>query len=186
MIIWGTSPCRMLQIHSLHQVATGTPCHVPLQRREIFVTIVDGFGTNFMVPSDWDWAPKCVCGPNFMSNLIGESPIFRLLETSRAQIPPWRTMCQIGTMSASFFSFFSAKSFWVVRPRKAHFSQELYTWHGAYLGRTRYLISQASYCFNVRFWPGYVWSASFSFFFLLKCTVRGPRMVEIHTGKSHI
>jgi len=28
-----------------------------------------------MVPSDWDLAPKCVCGPNFISYLIGESPI---------------------------------------------------------------------------------------------------------------
>jgi len=28
-----------------------------------------------MVPSDCDLAPKCVCGPNFISYLIGESPI---------------------------------------------------------------------------------------------------------------
>jgi len=28
-----------------------------------------------MVPSDWDLAPKSVCGPNFISYLIGESPI---------------------------------------------------------------------------------------------------------------
>jgi len=27
-----------------------------------------------MVPSDWDLAPKCICGPNFISYLIGESP----------------------------------------------------------------------------------------------------------------
>jgi len=29
-----------------------------------------------MVPLDWDSAPRCVCGPNFMSDLIGESTIF--------------------------------------------------------------------------------------------------------------
>jgi len=29
-----------------------------------------------MVPSDWDSAPRCVCGPNFISDFIGESPIF--------------------------------------------------------------------------------------------------------------
>ena len=28
-----------------------------------------------MVPSDWDLAPKCVCGPNLISYLVGESPI---------------------------------------------------------------------------------------------------------------
>jgi len=26
-----------------------------------------------MVPPDWDLAPKCVCGPNFTSYLIGDS-----------------------------------------------------------------------------------------------------------------
>ena len=35
-----------------------------------------GFGINCMVPSDWDWAPNCVCGPKFRSYSIGESPIF--------------------------------------------------------------------------------------------------------------
>jgi len=29
-----------------------------------------------MVPSDWDSAPMCICGPNFISDLIGESPFF--------------------------------------------------------------------------------------------------------------
>jgi len=28
-----------------------------------------------MVPPDWDLAPKCVCSPNFVSYLIGDSPI---------------------------------------------------------------------------------------------------------------
>jgi len=130
-IIWGTSPCRILQIHSLYQVATGTPCHVPLRRRGIFITIVDGFGTNFMIPSDWDWASKCVCGPNFMSNLIGESPIFWLLERSRAAGPKSiHGEASVKSVQSQIFfsSFFSAKSFWVVRPRKDHFSQEVYTW----------------------------------------------------------
>jgi len=30
-----------------------------------------------MVPSDWDWAPKCVCFRKITSNLIGESPIIK-------------------------------------------------------------------------------------------------------------
>ena len=29
-----------------------------------------------MVLLDWDSALTCVCGPNFISDLIGESPIF--------------------------------------------------------------------------------------------------------------
>jgi len=29
-----------------------------------------------MVPYNWDSAPNCNCGPNFISDLIGESPIF--------------------------------------------------------------------------------------------------------------
>jgi len=62
-------------IHSLHQVATVTPSHVHLRRRGIIIAIFRGSGTNCMVLSDWDLAPKCVCGPNFISYLIGESPI---------------------------------------------------------------------------------------------------------------
>ena len=45
-------------------------------RRGIIITIFHGFGTNCMVPSDWDSAPRCFCGPNFTSDWIGESPIF--------------------------------------------------------------------------------------------------------------
>jgi len=75
MIIWWNSPSRILQIHSVHQVAAGTPFYVPLRRRRIIITILHGFGTNCIVPSDWDSAPRCVCGPNFISDWIGESPI---------------------------------------------------------------------------------------------------------------
>jgi len=76
MIVWWTSPPRILQIHSPHQVATGTPSYVPLLRRGIIITIFHGFGTNCMVPSDWDSAPRRICGPDFISDWIGESPIF--------------------------------------------------------------------------------------------------------------
>jgi len=75
MSIRGHSPPHILQIHSLHQFATGTPSHVPLRRRGRMIAIFGGFGTNCMVRSDWDLAPKCVCGPNFISYLIRESPI---------------------------------------------------------------------------------------------------------------
>ena len=75
MIIRGHSRPRILQIHLLHQVATGIPSHVHLRRRGIIVAIFRGFGINCMVPSDWDLALKCVCGPNFTSFKIGESPI---------------------------------------------------------------------------------------------------------------
>jgi len=64
MMTWWTSLPHILQIHSLHQVATGTPFHVPLRRREIIITIFHGFGTNCMVPSIWDLAPRCFCGTN--------------------------------------------------------------------------------------------------------------------------
>jgi len=76
MIVWCTSPPRILWIHSLHQVATGTPSHVPIGLREIIITTFQCFGTNCMVPSDWESALICCFGPNFMSDLIGESPIF--------------------------------------------------------------------------------------------------------------
>jgi len=35
-----------------------------------------------MVRSDWDLAPKCVCGPNFISYLIGEYPILSAASSS--------------------------------------------------------------------------------------------------------
>jgi len=38
-----------------------------------------------MVLSDWDLAPKCVCGPNFTSDLTGESPI---LPAARIVVQP--------------------------------------------------------------------------------------------------
>jgi len=54
MTIWWTSPHPIIesadsQIQSLHQVATGTPSHVPLQRRAIIITMFRGSGTNCMV-----------------------------------------------------------------------------------------------------------------------------------------
>jgi len=61
MSIWGPSLPHILQIRSLHQFATGTPSHVPNRRRGIIIAIFRGFGTNCMVPSDWDLAPWCVC-----------------------------------------------------------------------------------------------------------------------------
>ena len=76
MIIWWTGPPRILQIHSLHQVATGTPFHIPLRCCGIIITTFHGFGTNCMVPYKWDSASRCVCGPDFISDLIREAPIF--------------------------------------------------------------------------------------------------------------
>jgi len=55
------------QIHSLHQVAKGTPTHVPLRRRAIIVAIFRGSGTYCMVSSDGDLALRCIRGPNFRS-----------------------------------------------------------------------------------------------------------------------
>jgi len=86
----GTSPPRILQIHSLHQVANNTPSYVPLWHRGIIITIFHGFGTICMVLLGWqthfgaqtqDWAlqpTECVFCPNSICNLIAESPIFRL------------------------------------------------------------------------------------------------------------
>ena len=75
MSVWGENPPHILQIHLLHQVATVTPSHVPLRRRGIIIAIFRGSGTNCMVPSNWDLALKCVLGLDFISYLIGESPI---------------------------------------------------------------------------------------------------------------
>ena len=60
---------------SLHQVAVDTPSYVPLQRRAIIIDIFLSSGTNCMVPSDWDLALKCVCGPNLIS-IQPDSPVF--------------------------------------------------------------------------------------------------------------
>jgi len=54
MIIWWASPPRILHIHSMLQVATDTPLHVPLWCRGIIITIFHGFGTSCMVPYNWD------------------------------------------------------------------------------------------------------------------------------------
>jgi len=51
MTIWWTSP----QIHSIHQVATGTSSHIPLRRRAIIVAIFHGSGTCGMVPGTVQW-----------------------------------------------------------------------------------------------------------------------------------
>jgi len=66
MIVWWTSPSLILHIYSLHQVVMATPSRVPLWRRGIIVTIFDDFGTNCMVHSYWDLAPRYVCGPSFI------------------------------------------------------------------------------------------------------------------------
>jgi len=55
-------------------------------RSGIIITNFHGFGTNCMVPSDWDSAPRCVCGSNFISDLIGESPIFPGAESRNVQL----------------------------------------------------------------------------------------------------
>jgi hypothetical protein len=53
IIVWWTIPPLILQIYSQHQVATGTPFHVPPRRRGIIIAIFHDFGTNCMVP--WEW-----------------------------------------------------------------------------------------------------------------------------------
>jgi len=67
MTVWCTSPLAILEIHSLHQVAMGTPSHVPLQRSATIIAIFRGSETSRMVLSDWDFALKCECGPNSRS-----------------------------------------------------------------------------------------------------------------------
>jgi len=41
-----------------------------------------------MVPSDWDLAPKCFCGPNFISYLIGESLILSATRSVSLKMRP--------------------------------------------------------------------------------------------------
>ena len=83
IIVWAPRPLHILQIHSLHQVATVSLSHVPLQCRGIIIAIFRGSGTNCMVPSYWDLAPKCVCSPNFISDLIGDSLILSTASVQR-------------------------------------------------------------------------------------------------------
>ena len=49
IVVWWTCPPLILQIHSLHQIATGTPSRVPPRRRGIIIAIFHDFGTNCMV-----------------------------------------------------------------------------------------------------------------------------------------
>jgi len=63
-IVWRTSPPLILHIDCKKLQLS----HVPLRRREIIVTSFHGFGTNYMVHSDWDSALRCVCSPNFKSD----------------------------------------------------------------------------------------------------------------------
>jgi len=63
MSTWGTSSPPILQIHSLHQVAMGTPSHVPLQRRAIIVAIFRGSGATPYGPHRLGLGTcLCVCG----------------------------------------------------------------------------------------------------------------------------
>ena len=59
MITWGTSPPPILQIHSLHQVATGTPSHVPLRCRAMVLLVVAIFRGSvtfaWSLPRNWHW-----------------------------------------------------------------------------------------------------------------------------------
>jgi len=60
---------RYIQIEK--QVLTATPVTnnitVPWNNYCHFLR----FGTNRMVPSDWDLALNCICGPKFISYLMG-------------------------------------------------------------------------------------------------------------------
>jgi len=76
IIVWWPSPPLILQLHLLHQVATDTPSHVPSRRRRIIIAVFHDFGTNSMVRYDWNSAPRCVCGPSFVSDLNGKSAFF--------------------------------------------------------------------------------------------------------------
>jgi len=35
-----------------------------------------------MIPAHWDLAPECVCGPNLISDSIGDSPILPAIRSS--------------------------------------------------------------------------------------------------------
>jgi len=64
------------------------------------------FGTNCMVPSDWDSAPRRVCRPNFTSDLIGKSPNF----SAAARVPglPTRHCARSCNNRAQMFAQLSA------------------------------------------------------------------------------
>jgi len=73
MIVWRTSPPLILHIDWLKKVAAVTLSHVPLRRHATIITIFHGFGTNCVVPSDWDSAPRFVSSPNFLSDFYFEN-----------------------------------------------------------------------------------------------------------------
>ena len=95
MSTWGPSPPQVLQIHSpCHRHSFPCSSSAPWNNYCHF----SRFGTNCMVPSDWDLAPKCVCGPNFISYLIGESPIVSAARIAQKKAKiiislflPWQT-----------------------------------------------------------------------------------------------
>jgi len=49
-----------------------------------------GSRTNCMVPSDWDLALKCICGPNFISIQVENSPV---LSATSIFVFHWQHVC---------------------------------------------------------------------------------------------
>ena len=91
MSTWGPSPAHILQIHSLHQVATGTPSHVPLRCRGINIAVFRGFGTNwfffrgfgtncFLPTGTWHWSAFVVPIPYLIK--LENVQFCRLLRTN--------------------------------------------------------------------------------------------------------
>jgi len=68
-----------------------------------------------MVPEDWDAARSCIRGPKFISDLIGESPIFPAAST-RMERAFWLGQPLCGFLFNSVQFSFIFKSNWGLDP----------------------------------------------------------------------
>ena len=90
MTIWWTSRPPILQIHLLHQVATGTSSHVPLRRRAIIVAIFHGSGTCGMFPGTVQWGALLVWISDLLIWRIFQ--FFRPLEVTISKFRHWHRL----------------------------------------------------------------------------------------------
>jgi len=108
IIVRWTSPPLILQIHSLHQIATVTPSHVPPRRHGIIIVIFHYFGTNCMVLFRLRLSTKVRLLSQFLIWFIRESPIFLAASSSNQTIGDWKKL-KILVQNQSFWNIVGAR-----------------------------------------------------------------------------
>jgi len=71
-----------------------------------------------MVHSDWDLAPKCVCGPNFISSLIGESLILSATDVLCVLLLDYKQKCLSRISQGWSSNEFGTLAVWIPNQKK--------------------------------------------------------------------